>query len=150
MAVAEDWQDMFAVARQAMDGAYAPYSGFHVGACVRGESGKIYGGPNIENAAYPQGWCAECSAITGMVAAGERRLTAVLVIGAASDGEGGYVEDAESLCTPCGGCRQKILEFGSPETPIYVCGTEGLRREFTLDELLPFAFGPQNLVGAGA
>ncbi len=142
----QDWQEMFAVARKAMDGAYAPYSGFHVGACVRGESGKLYGGPNIENAAYPQGWCAECSAIAAMVVAGERRIDAVLVVGAPSDGAGGYGADGEALCTPCGGCRQKIREFAAAETAIYVCGLDGLRREFTLEELLPHAFGPDNLV----
>lgn len=146
---AADWQEMFAVARKAMDGAYAPYSGFHVGACVRGQSGRLYGGPNVENAAYPQGWCAECSAIAAMVAAGETRIGAVLVVGAPSDGAGGYVADGGALCTPCGGCRQKIREFGAPDTPIYVCGTEGLRQEFTLEGLLPHAFGPENLTQIG-
>jgi len=141
-----DWQAMFAVARKAMDRAYAPYSGFHVGACVRGESGRLYGGLNVENAAYPQGWCAECTAIAAMVAAGEKRISAVLVVGAPSDGAGSYGEDGGALCTPCGGCRQKIREFAGAETPIYVCGIEGLRLEFTLEGLLPHAFGPDNLV----
>ena len=142
------WQEMFAVARKAMDRAYAPYSDFHVGACVRGESGQLYGGLNVENAAYPQGWCAECTAIAAMVAAGERRLDAVLLVGAPSDGAGGYADDGQSLCTPCGGCRQKIREFASPDTPIYVCGLQGLRQEFTLEAPLPHAFGPDNLVQA--
>ncbi len=147
--VDEQWQEMFAAARRAMAGAYAPYSDFHVGACVRGESGRLYSGPNVENAAYPQGWCAECSAIAAMISAGEKRITAVLVVGAPSDGAGGYNDDGHALCTPCGGCRQKIREFAAPETPIHVCGPEGLRRSFTLDELLPLAFGPDNLIQIG-
>ncbi len=140
-----DVEAMFAAARGAMDRAYAPYSNFHVGACVRTGSGKLYSGPNIENAAYPQGWCAECSAIAAMVAAGEQRIDSVLVVGAPSDGAGGYIDDPEALCTPCGGCRQKIREFAGPETPIHVAGPEGVRRSFTLAELLPFDFGPDNL-----
>ncbi len=140
-----DVDAMFAAARDAMDRAYAPYSNFHVGACVRSESGRLYSGPNIENAAYPQGWCAECSAIAAMVAAGERRIDRILVAGAPADGSGGYIDDPDALCTPCGGCRQKIREFAIPETPIHVAGPEGVRRSFTLAELLPFDFGPDNL-----
>ena len=136
---------MFAAARAAMDQAHAPYSNFHVGACVRSESGTLYSGPNVENAAYPQGWCAECSAIAAMVAAGEQEIASVLVVGAPSDGAGGYIEDPDALCTPCGGCRQKIREFATAETPILIAGPEGLRRRFTLAELLPFSFGPDNL-----
>ncbi len=136
---------MFTAARQAMDRAYAPYSHFHVGACVRTDAGALYSGPNVENAAYPQGWCAECSAIAAMVAAGGLRIESVLVVGAPADAAGGYVDDPEALCTPCGGCRQKIREFALPETLIHVCGPEGLRRSFSLAELLPYDFGPDNL-----
>ena len=118
-------------ARQA---AYAPYSGFHVGAAVRGESGAIHTGCNVENAAYPEGICAEAAAIAAMVMAGERRITEVAVAG------GG-----EQLCTPCGGCRQKIREFAADATPVLVCGPDGLRRRFTLGDLLPSSFGPDNL-----
>ena len=143
-------EDMFALARAAMDRAYAPYSNFHVGACVRGESGALYAGANIENAAYPQGHCAECSAVAHLVAAGERRIAEVLVIGApfdpgANGGKGDYVPDGGALCTPCGGCRQTLSEFAGDATPVHVCGLTGLRRTFTLGELLPAAFGPENL-----
>ena len=98
------------------------------------ESGAVYAGCNVENAAYPVGTCAEAGAIAAMVSAGERRIAAVLVIG-----------EGEALVTPCGACRQRIREFASPETPIHVAGPEGVRRTFRLDELLPFAFGPDNL-----
>ena len=126
--------DMIEAARRAMERAYAPYSGFPVGAVVRGESGKLYAGCNVENSAYPQGWCAEASAIAAMVAAGERRIVEVAVMGR-----------GEALVTPCGGCRQKLREFAGDEVVIHVCGPEGLRRSVTLGELLPLAFGPENL-----
>jgi cytidine deaminase len=126
--------DIVAAARAAMKNAYAPYSRFKVGAAVRGESGRLYAGCNVENAAYPQGWCAEASAIAAMVMAGETRIVEAAVMG------GG-----EAPCTPCGGCRQKLHEFAGGDLPIHVCGPEGLRRTVTLGELLPLAFGPGNL-----
>lgn len=114
--------------------AHAPYSRFAVGAAVRDAEGRIFAGCNAENAAYPQGWCAETSAIAGMVTAGGRSITEVAVCG------GG-----EGLVTPCGGCRQKIREFARGDTQIHVCDETGrVRRSFTLDELLPFAFGPDH------
>jgi cytidine deaminase len=127
-------EDMIEAARRAMDRAYAPYSNFPVGAVVRGESGTLYAGCNVENAAYPQGWCAEASAIAAMVAAGERRIVEVAVMGR-----------GKALVTPCGGCRQKLREFADEQVAIHVCGPEGLRRSVTLGELLPLAFGPENL-----
>lgn len=126
--------DIVAAARAAMKNAYAPYSRFKVGAAVRGESGRLYAGCNVENAAYPQGWCAEASAIAAMVMAGETRIVEAAVMG------GG-----EAPCTPCGGCRQKLHEFAGDDLPIHVCGHEGPRRTVTLGELLPLAFGPGNL-----
>ena len=137
--------EMFARARAALDHAYAPYSSYHVAACVRASSGTLFIGTNVETAADPQGWCAECSAVANMVAAGERQIVEVLVIGALRDGDGRYVEAPGSLGTPCGGCRQTISEFAEPETPIHVCGPEGPRRTFSLAELLPASFGPENL-----
>ena len=126
--------EIMAAARAAMEKAYAPYSNFKVGAAVRGESGGIHAGCNVENAAYPEGWCAEASAIAAMLMAGESRITEVAVMG------GG-----DKLCTPCGGCRQRLREFASASTPIHVCGPEGLRRTITLGELIPLSFGPANL-----
>ncbi len=126
--------DMIEAARAVRERAYAPYSNFQVGACLRTKSGKLYAGANVENAAYPQGQCAEASAIGAMVAGGDNEIVEVVVIG------GG-----DGLCTPCGGCRQRINEFADPDTPVHVCGPEGLRQTFTLGELLPGAFGPRNL-----
>jgi cytidine deaminase len=94
----------------------------------------VFAGCNVENAAYPQGSCAETGAISAMIAAGESRIAELVVMG-----------EGEALVTPCGGCRQRIREFAAGETPIHVAGPEGLRRSFTLDELLPFSFGPDNL-----
>lgn len=126
--------DLLALARTMMDRAHAPYSKFHVGAALRAKDGTIYGGCNVENAAYPQGWCAEASAIAAMVGAGRKRIIEALVIG------GG-----EALCTPCGGCRQKLREFADDGMPIHICGPEGWRRTLTMSELLPLSFGPHNL-----
>ncbi len=115
--------------------AHAPYSKFLVGVAVRDESGRVFGGCNVENAAYPQGWCAEVSAIAALVMAGGKKITEVAVIGA-----------GDGLVTPCGGCRQKIREFAGAEVKIHVCGEDGaIRRTFTLEELLPFSFGPEHL-----
>ena len=125
---------LIAAANSARDRAYAPYSRFRVGAAVLTASGAIHAGCNVENAAYPEGVCAEASALAAMVMAGEQRVTAVAVVGA-----------GDQLCTPCGGCRQKIREFGRADTRVLVCGPEGLRREFSLGELLPESFGPDNL-----
>ena len=139
--------DMLARARAMMDRAYAPYSSFHVGACVRSDSGALYDGCNVEIAAYPQGWCAEASAIAAMVAAGERRIAEVVVAGAPADGKGGYADDPDMLCTPCGGCRQKLREFAGDDLAVHVGGPDGIKQSFTLGELLPSSFGPDNLEG---
>jgi cytidine deaminase len=126
--------DMMALAKQAMARAYAPYSKFQVGACLRTDTGKLYAGANVENAAYPQGQCAEASAIGAMVAGGDRKIVEIVVMGAGA-----------ALCTPCGGCRQRLNEFATADTPVHVCGPEGVRRTITLGELLPLSFGPNNL-----
>ncbi len=125
---------MLDLARRAMGRAYAPYSKFQVGAVVRGANGRLYAGCNVENAAYPQGCCAEASAISAMVMDGERRIVEVAVIGR-----------SDALVTPCGGCRQRLREFARGDTPIHVCGPQGVRKTMTLEALLPLAFGPENL-----
>ena len=128
-------QDLIEEARIARLKAHAPYSNFLVGAAMRDEYGRIHAGCNIENASYPQGWCAEPSAISALIAAGSRRIAEVVVIGT-----------GEALCTPCGGCRQKIREFAAGDVKIHCCTEHGdLIRTFTLDELLPASFGPENL-----
>jgi len=125
---------MFEAARAAMAKAHAPYSGFHVGAVVKGANGKLYAGCNVENASYPEGWCAETTAIAHMVMDGETRIAEIVVMG------GG-----DALVTPCGGCRQRIREFAGPEVPVHVCSPEALRQTLTLGDLLPLSFGPENL-----
>lgn len=126
-------EDMIARAGAARDNAYAPYSGFTVGACLRAASGRLFAGCNVENAAFPEGQCAETSALGAMIAAGERRIVEIVVV-ASGDG----------LCFPCGGCRQRLGEFAAPDCPVHVCGPEGVRRTTTLGALLPegFAAGP--------
>ncbi|NIA70713.1 cytidine deaminase [Pelagibius litoralis] len=127
-------QGLIEAAIAAMDKAYAPYSRFAVGAALRGANGGLYAGCNVENAAYPQGWCAETTAIAAMVMAGEKRIEEVAVAG-----------HGEALVTPCGGCRQRLREFAGDDLVIHICGPEGLRRTVTLGELLPLSFGPENL-----
>jgi cytidine deaminase len=127
--------DLIAAAKAARLKAYAPYSKFLVGAAVRDERGQIHGGCNIENAAYPQGWCAETSAIAAMIMSGGHAIAEMAVIGT-----------GDLLCTPCGGCRQKIREFATGNVKIHMCGEDGnLKQTMTLDELLPASFGPENL-----
>lgn len=128
---------LFEAARAAQAQAYVPYSHFPVGAAILGESGRIHSGANVENAAYPVGSCAEASAISAMINAGDRSIQAILVIG-----------NGEDLVTPCGGCRQRIREFARPDTPIHIAGPGGLRESFALAALLPHSFGPDNLRSA--
>ena len=131
--------ELFQAARAVRLHAHAPYSGFPVGAAIRSSGGRVFVGCNVENAAFPQGQCAEASAIGAMVAAGERRIAEVTVV---AGGEG--------LCSPCGGCRQRLAEFGGPDTPVHLGGPDGVRLTVTLGELLPHVFGAGNLDdGAG-
>jgi len=116
-------------AEQAMHNAHAPYSDFKVGAALRTPGGAVYSGANVENAAYPQGQCAEASAIGVLVAAGEREIAAVAVVAEKAD-----------VCPPCGGCRQRLSEFAGPDTPVHLGRPGGERRTLTLAELLPLSF----------
>ena len=121
-------------ARAVRENAYAPYSGFKVGAALRTQSGTVYTGVNVENAAYPEGTCAEAGAIAAMVAAGETRLTEVYVIAG-----------SPMPVTPCGGCRQKLAEFGAGDVPVTMATTGGVEQVMTLAELLPGAFTPDHM-----
>ncbi len=129
-----DFEVLFAAALRAQRRAYAPYSRFKVGAAILADDGVVYAGCNVENAAYPSGSCAEQGAISAMIAGGGRRMAALLVLG-----------DGEVLVTPCGACRQRIREFAKPETPVAIAGPGGVRQMFSLAELLPASFGPDNL-----
>jgi cytidine deaminase len=126
--------ELFSAALAVQANAYVPYSHFGVGCAVRSVTGRVYVGCNVENAAYPQGWCAEASALSAMVSAGETAVAAVVT-----------VADGDRLTTCCGGCRQKVREFAVAGTLVHACGPEGLRRTFTVDELLPESFGPDHL-----
>ena len=121
-------------ARAAQQRAHAPYSRFLVGAAVLDEQDRVHAGCNVENAAYPLGMCAEAVAIGTLVANGGHRVRAVLVLG-----------DGRNLVTPCGGCRQRLRELASPETPVLVADRDRVRAQFTLGELLPESFGPENI-----
>lgn len=122
--------DLLAAATTARANAWAPYSRFAVGAALRAESGRVFAGCNVENAAYPLGQCAEASAIGALVAAGERRIVEVLI-----------VAGAPPPCLPCGGCRQRLAEFADDDTPVRVAGPDGaILLETTLGALLPHPF----------
>lgn len=123
-------------AKAVRDNAHAPYSGFKVGAAIRAASGRVYVGVNVENAAYPEGTCAEAGAIAAMVAAGDTEIAEVAVIG-----------DAPAPVTPCGGCRQKIAEF-APKGVLVTMGTmAGKTLTMKIEELLPEAFAKAQMEG---
>ena len=130
--------DLVSAALRARERAYAPYSRFQVGAALRTEDGAVFAGCNVENAAFPEGTCAEAGAIAAMVMGdGSRRIAEVVV-----------AAEAKEPCTPCGGCRQKLREFGTAETTVRMVDAAGktvlLRR---LGELLPDSFGPGSFMG---
>lgn len=129
---ADDQTDLLRAADTVMRRAHAPYSGFRVGAALRGAGGAIHVGANVENASYSQTQCAEASAIGAMIAAGETRIAAVAI-----------VAERVERCPPCGGCRQRLSEFAAADTPVYL-GRPGADPPFvtTLGELLPLAFEP--------
>ncbi len=124
-------------ARAARERAYAPYSRFLVGAAVLDDLGQILAGCNVENAAYPEGVCAEAGALSAMVLAGGRKALAVVVVGTV----GAWI-------TPCGGCRQKLREFCDQDTPILTANEEAWGPAYTLAQLLPESFGPEHLAEA--
>jgi homotetrameric cytidine deaminase len=126
--------ELLALARAAVEHAYAPYSDFPVGAAIRTTDGRRYAGANVENAAYPQGQCAEASAIGAFVAGGGGAIAEVVV-----------AAPSRELCTPCGGCRQRLREFTAQDAPIHLANMERVRRTTTLAELLPLSFGPEHL-----
>lgn len=127
-------KDLRRAALAVWENAYAPYSEFRVGAALRGASGKIYAGCNVENVAYPEGTCAEAGVIAAMVAAGETQFTQA------------YVVAGSSLpVTPCGGCRQKLAEFAARDVVVTMATVEGDEKNMRIDELLPGAFDPSFL-----
>lgn len=120
--------------RAVMKNVYAPYSKYHVGACIRSESNRYYAGCNIENVSYSLTLCAEACAISQMIAAGDRQIVEVLVMA-----------NSEIPCAPCGACRQRLWEFATAETKVHICNVQGLYKTVLLTELLPEAFDFRNL-----
>ena len=129
--------ELLALARAAAGTAYAPYSEFPVGAAVLGADGTVHTGCNVENAAYPEGLCAEAVAIGACIAGGETKIVEALV-----------VADSVAPTTPCGACRQRLREFAADEAPIHAAGASGVVATFTLGSLLPHSFGPSHFIPA--
>lgn len=117
-------------AKAVRENAYAPYSNFKVGAAIRSSSGAVYAGCNVENVAYPEGTCAEAGAIAAMIAAGDTSIAEVVVIA-----------DSPSPVPPCGGCRQKLAEFGAADVSVTMATTDGASETVRIADLLPGAFG---------
>ena len=132
--ISKNFEKLFNAAKMVRENAHVPYSNFKVGAAFLTEDNSIISGCNVENAAYPQSQCAEASAIGNLVSQGFSKIKEVVVIGSGS-----------LLCSPCGGCRQRLREFASLETQIHMCNSDGHLKTSTLKELLPDSFGPENL-----
>jgi cytidine deaminase len=127
-------QQLWLAAQAAHAKAYAPYSRYAVGAALLDEHGVIHSGCNVENAAYPQGWCAETSALSALVMSGARQVRGVLVVGTG----GAWI-------TPCGGCRQKLREFCDPDVAIVSANLAAIGPIHSMHQLLPHSFGPDHL-----
>ena len=132
--ISEYFEQLFKEAKKVRENAHVPYSQFKVGAAFLTAEKKIVSGCNVENAAYPQSQCAEASAIGNIVSQGFNTIVEVVVIGS-----------GEMLCSPCGGCRQRLREFAKLNVPIHMCNIAGHLKTTTLGELLPDSFGPENL-----
>ena len=132
--VSENFDSLFKAAKKVREQAHVPYSNFKVGAAFLTEDSKIITGCNVENAAYPQSQCAEASAIGNLVAKGFTKIKEVVVIGS-----------GDLLCSPCGGCRQRLREFAALDVNIHMCNVNGHIKTSKLEDLLPDSFGPENL-----
>ena len=126
--------DLFLAAREAMAKAYAPYSKFPVGAALRTKDGRVYAGANIEVASYPEGWCAETTALGHYVMDGGGEIAEIAVVAERMD-----------RITPCGGCRQRLAEFSRPDTRLYLCDQAGVVETVTMCQMLPFGFSGEVL-----
>ena len=132
--ISKNFENLFKAASLVRQEAHVPYSNFKVGAAFLTEDNKIITGCNVENAAYPQSQCAEASAIGNLVANGFTKIKEVVVIGS-----------GDLLCSPCGGCRQRLREFAALDVNIHMCNVDGHMKTSTLEDLLPDSFGPENL-----
>ena len=132
--ISDNFDKLFKACKEAREQAHVPYSNFKVGAAFLTEDNSIITGCNVENAAYPQSQCAEASAIGNLISSGHKKIKEIVVIGS-----------GDMLCSPCGGCRQRLREFASLDVNIHMCNTKGHLKTSTLAELLPDSFGPENL-----
>jgi len=129
MSIPADLQEMFRLAALVRDRAYAPYSGFKVGAAVRSTDGQIFTGTNVENVHF-KSVCAEVSAISMMIAAGHRKIRDIAI-----------ASPNKKICPPCGNCRQHIAEFKGDEVSIFCFNADGDDvRHYLISELLPETF----------
>jgi cytidine deaminase len=126
-----DEQRLIDAAKNVRPNAHAPYSGYLVGAALLDDTGTLHTGCNVENAAFPEGTCAEANAIGSMIAAGGKRIVAIAAVGG---------KDEIEACTPCGGCRQSILEFSDKNTRVILVGDGNSIDSYSIDELLPAGF----------
>ncbi len=126
-----DQQSLIDAAKKVRQNAHAPYSGYHVGAALLDDAGQVHSGCNVENAAFPEGVCAEANAIGAMVTTGGNKIVAIAAVGG---------RDEIVACTPCGGCRQKILEFADSDTRVLLIGDDGGIESYSIDDLLPSSF----------
>ncbi len=126
-----DEQALIDAAKSVRFNSHSPYSGYRVGAAVLDNNGDLHSGCNVENAAFPEGTCAEKNAIGSMISAGGRKITAIAIVGGKDDVE---------ACTPCGGCRQSILEFADEDTRIILIGDRNTIERYSIEELLPASF----------
>ena len=132
--ISDNFERLFKACKEVREQAHVPYSNFKVGAAFLTEDNNIITGCNVENAAYPQSQCAEASAIGNLISQGYKSIKEVVVIGS-----------GDLLCSPCGGCRQRIREFAPLNIKIHMCNVSGHIKTSTLEELLPDSFGPENL-----
>lgn len=121
--------DLFLAAREAMSKAHAPYSKFPVGAALRTGDGRVFSGCNIEVASFPEGWCAETTALGHYIMGGGGRIAEIAVVAERMD-----------RITPCGGCRQRLAEFSDADTKLFLCDQTGVVETVTMGQMLPYGF----------
>jgi cytidine deaminase len=129
-----DLQALFTAARDAMAKSHVPYSKFPVGAAILTEDGRIFAGGNIEVISYPEGWCAETTALSHYVMGGGGTITDICV-----------TAEKKDLCTPCGGCRQRLAEFAPPDARVHLTDANGITETITLAEIFPRGFEAEAL-----
>ncbi|KTC78665.1 cytidine deaminase [Legionella cincinnatiensis] len=120
---------MISSAYKALTHSYSPYSKFSVASCICTDKDTLYTGVNVENSSYGLSTCAEASAISAMISAGEKNIKSIVVLAGTN-----------LLCPPCGACRQRIYEFSTTDTIVHLCSKDSILRSIKMSELLPLAF----------